>query len=325
MAELVERYVHQVGRYLPKKDRADIEAELRSLIQDQLDDRFAGAPSQADVATVLAEMGSPRQMAASYNRDQYFVGPDLYPYLIMTLRYVWVFVPALVIFLNIFGAVVSAEQEAWLSLFVETVATILQATLILSAAAMLIFAFIQRVMSEIDQKAPVFNPMTLPKIDDPYSVDRFEAMFGVVFGALVMLVLLYFLTVGGLTLRFNLNDPGEVIPVPTIWLIPLISSGTAMVILNIFVLRRNRWNIGLWVTQSILELFGMVCLYFVIYKPVAERIIEDNPSLAGIASLPEIIVVVTAVITVLGNGTKLVGLLSYQSTSTPPFTIKTDS
>ena len=43
MSELIERYVHRVGRYLPGKERAEIEAELRSQIQDQLEDRYEGA------------------------------------------------------------------------------------------------------------------------------------------------------------------------------------------------------------------------------------------------------------------------------------------
>ena len=32
MADLVERYIYEVGRYLPKKERAEIQAELRSQI-----------------------------------------------------------------------------------------------------------------------------------------------------------------------------------------------------------------------------------------------------------------------------------------------------
>jgi hypothetical protein len=90
MSELIERYVHQVGRYLPNKERAEIQAELRSQIQDQLDDRYEGAPTQADVAAVLKELGDPRRMAASYGGEQYLVGPDLYPVMMMVLRRGWV-------------------------------------------------------------------------------------------------------------------------------------------------------------------------------------------------------------------------------------------
>ena len=70
MSELVERYVHQVGRYLPNKEREEIQAELRSQIQDQLDDRYEGAPTETDVAAVLKELGDPRRM-----NQQQDVGP----------------------------------------------------------------------------------------------------------------------------------------------------------------------------------------------------------------------------------------------------------
>ena len=37
--DLIDRYVHEVGRYLPRKNRADIQAELRSLLIDTLEAR----------------------------------------------------------------------------------------------------------------------------------------------------------------------------------------------------------------------------------------------------------------------------------------------
>jgi hypothetical protein len=35
--ELVDRYVHEVGRHLPRRSRNDIETELRSTIEDTLE------------------------------------------------------------------------------------------------------------------------------------------------------------------------------------------------------------------------------------------------------------------------------------------------
>lgn len=325
MVELVERYVHQVGRYLPKKERADIEAELRSLIQDQMEDRFAGSPSQAEVSSVLAELGDPRQMAVSYNRQQYLVGPDLYPYMMIGLRHVWVLVPTIVIFLNIFGALTSSQQSTLLGLLLETMTSTLQATFIISALVVLMFAIIQRIIAELDEKEEAFNPLTLPKVDDPHTVDRVEVTFGIVVGTFVTLVFLYFLHAGGLTLRFNLNDPGDVIPVPTIWLILLISAVIVMVILQLWVLRRNHWTIALWLIQTILEVFGVVCLYFVIYEPLLARILIAVPSLASVSfidNVPEIIVIMTAVVTLVSRGSKLVELLNDGNSSTLPLKVK---
>ncbi len=64
--ELIERYIYQVGKRLPFKNRADIVSELRSSLEDQLDARADSEPSDARVIELLNEMGSPESVAASY-------------------------------------------------------------------------------------------------------------------------------------------------------------------------------------------------------------------------------------------------------------------
>ena len=64
--ELIERYLHAIGRHLPGNKREDILTELRSTLEDQVEARAAGEPNEADAAAVIAEMGPPRQVAAGY-------------------------------------------------------------------------------------------------------------------------------------------------------------------------------------------------------------------------------------------------------------------
>jgi hypothetical protein len=318
MADLVERYVHQVGLLLPPKERAEIEAELRSQIQDQLEDRYGESPSMVEIASVLSGMGDPRQIAASYNREQYLIGPDLYPYFMLALRHIFVLVPTIVLFLNFFGALISRREEALGEFLPETLIAILQATFNLSAGVVLIFAIIQRVSPELDQQDRVFDPLNLPQIDDPHAVDRTEAVFGSAFGTLVTLVLLYWLQVGGLTLRFNLSDPGDIIPSPMLWMLLLIVATTSMIILQLILLRRNRWNIGLYLTETMLEVFGAICLYFAVTKPFFERLIISNPDLGSvifIARGPEMIAIIFAVITLLKAGSRLIRLWNYRNSN----------
>ena len=40
--DLIERYVHAVGRQLPRRNRGDIQAELQSTLVDMLEDRVEG-------------------------------------------------------------------------------------------------------------------------------------------------------------------------------------------------------------------------------------------------------------------------------------------
>lgn len=316
--ELVERYVHQVGQYLPPKERADIEAELRSQIEDRLFDRYGDSPTQAEITSVLTEMGYPYQIATSYTDEKYLVGPGLYPFLITVLRYGWVIVPSIVIFLNVFGILISSEPNTITNLLIQPVFTALQFTLIFSAVVVFLFALVER--KGIEHEDP-FDPSELSKVDDPGNVDRFETVFGIAFGILVTLVLLFYVQVGGLTLRFDLSDPGEVIPVPIFWMVLLIISGLITLVIHVIVLRRNYWSIGLWLTETLLEVFGAICLYFVLYEPILQRIFQDNPSLAEtpiIHSIPEAITIIFAVLTLLNRGTQLVKLWNYRHDNESP-------
>ncbi|MCA9915934.1 MAG: hypothetical protein KC496_21415, partial [Anaerolineae bacterium] len=310
MSDLIERYIHQVVAYLPPNERAEIDAELRSLIQDQLEDRFE-SPSEGDVATILAEMGRPHEMAISYSSERYLVGPALYPYLIMVLWRVVLLAPAVVIFLNIFGAVTAEVSLDFTTLIVQTLISAVEVTLILAALTVFIFAIVERANLEGELETEPFDPQKLPEVNDPRTVDRAEAIFGIALGTLFVLALLYFFQVGGLTLRFDLNNPGEVIPVSRSWLLVLAILGIGMIIVEIIGLRRNHWDVPTWLLETVLELVALFGMYFTIYKPLLEQLLISNPSLADMPLVPqaaEIIVLISAIPTLIGRGNTLVRL-----------------
>ena len=83
--ELVNRYVHQVGRRLPKRLRDDVKVELRSLLLDALEERTGleasneTAFSEDDQVAILEEFGPPAQMAAKYQpQPRHIIGPKVY-------------------------------------------------------------------------------------------------------------------------------------------------------------------------------------------------------------------------------------------------------
>jgi len=315
MTNLIDRYIRQVGQYVPPKGRAEIEAELRSLIQDMLDDRYGMSPSDDDIITVLKELGDPRQMATSYHPEQYLIGPSLYPWMMMILRQGWVIVPSVVFFLSLFDLFASAQPITLSNAFIAPIWASMQGIFIFSGVVVLIFALIQR--WEIKPNLAEFNPENLPKTDDPRMVDRLEARFGSVLGVLIALLFIYYLSVGGLTLRFNPSDVGDVIPIPVGWTVTFIIMVMAMVLLNIFVLWRGYWDAWLWIVQTFFEMVGNIALYFVLYQPIFERIVADNPALGDIP-MPQIIVSAYAVITLVNRGASLMQLWRYR----PPFTIQ---
>ncbi|GAF71800.1 unnamed protein product, partial [marine sediment metagenome] len=77
---LIDRYVYEVGRHLPRKNRSDIQVELRSSLIDALEDRAGREPTEAEIVELLKEFGPPKVVAASYYPEgQYLIGPPLYP------------------------------------------------------------------------------------------------------------------------------------------------------------------------------------------------------------------------------------------------------
>ncbi len=296
MSNLVERYIHQVGRYVSGKERADIEAELRSQIQDQLEDRYGDAPTEAEVAAVLAELGEPRRMAASYGGEQYLVGPDLYPVMMLVLRRGWAIVPPVAVLVRVLSALLGDDSGNLIDLLLESAAGAFQATFIFTGIVVLIFAIVQHSGEDLEEitGSEGFDPLALPEVDVPGEVDRVEAVFGIAFGAFALMVMLYYLRVGGLTLRFNLADPGAVTPVPIPWLVALIAIVATQVGLQLVALLRGRWTIPTHLLSMALDIIGGVALYFVLWLPLADGLFAAVPALAGVPLInraPELLLV----------------------------------
>ena len=109
----IDRYVAQVGRSLPQSKRADIEKEIRSLLEDMLDDRSKTEGREADeemTLAVLKEMGEPEKVAAGYLPEKYLIGPRLYPLFTLVLRVVLIVMAGV----TLFGLVVNLAREPML-------------------------------------------------------------------------------------------------------------------------------------------------------------------------------------------------------------------
>ena len=87
---LIDRYVTEVGKNLPLlKGREDIEKELRSTLEDMLEDRASTKGHMRDETMeieLLKEYGSPQKVAATYNPHPYLIGPRLFPFFLFVLK-----------------------------------------------------------------------------------------------------------------------------------------------------------------------------------------------------------------------------------------------
>ncbi len=85
---LIERYLYDVVRRLPEKQRKDIEEELRTLIEDMLEERQKDRGTE-EVKAVLSELGEPAKLAMKYRGEEaHLIGGEYYPIYCQILKLV---------------------------------------------------------------------------------------------------------------------------------------------------------------------------------------------------------------------------------------------
>lgn len=77
--DLIDRYVYAVISKLPVAQRAEIERDVRGLIEDMLEERAQGGEANVVIVeAVLSELGHPSKLAAQYRETKrYLIGPEL--------------------------------------------------------------------------------------------------------------------------------------------------------------------------------------------------------------------------------------------------------
>ncbi|HEY0758550.1 MAG TPA: hypothetical protein VGD59_04755 [Acidisarcina sp.] len=87
--DLMERYLHAIGRHLPKSRREDILAELSANLLAEIEDResdLGRSLTAAEQSDILKAHGRPFLVAARYSPQQYLIGPNAFPYYWLVLR-----------------------------------------------------------------------------------------------------------------------------------------------------------------------------------------------------------------------------------------------
>jgi len=105
--ELIERYLAAVHILLPKAQRDDIITELRDVLTTRCEERAAelGRPlTQDEQERLLSEYGHPVVVAGRYRRQQYLIGPELYPVYTFVVKLVL----GVVVAASLLGGIVSA-------------------------------------------------------------------------------------------------------------------------------------------------------------------------------------------------------------------------
>jgi len=169
---LIDVYVSEVGKHLPRKMRADIEAELRSILEDMLEDRSkkAGRPVDDEmVKELLKEYGAPQKVAASYLPERHLIGPRLYPLFMLVLKIVFSVLGVLAL-IGFGVSATSMTPQAFIELLGKVALPTIGGAITAFGNIVLVFAILERVLPASEQEDvedKEWNPATLQKGPEP--------------------------------------------------------------------------------------------------------------------------------------------------------------
>lgn len=251
--KLIDRYVAEVGKRLPLvKGRKDIEDELRSTLEDMLEDRSQKAGRTADDAMeieLLKEFGAPDKVAATYNPHPYLIGPRMFPFFTMVLKIVLT-VLTIVLLVTTGIKIVTISPMAGPE-FAKAIggglAGIVSAAIAAFGNIVLVFAILERFVPASEFKMneeKEWDPASLLKEPEPGDVKPWEPILSIVFTFIAISIF-----------NFNPQLIGFYTPTGETWTVtPLLTEAffrwlplmnvawVAEIILNGMLLRAGRWS-----------------------------------------------------------------------------------
>jgi hypothetical protein len=342
---LIDKYIAEIGKHLPRRNRADIEAEIRSTLEDMLDERMqaSGAKGPLDEAIVmqlLKEYGSPREVAATYypHQHQYLIGPRLFPIFERVVRIVLAIVAgASVIGLGVGLAETGLAGPEFVSTLGEWAGGLFSGLIAAFGNIVLVFAIMERTQAakefekEFAKESKAWDPNELKSEPDPDRIDIADHIATVIFTFLGLVVLNLYPSL--FAIRFFSNGTWTTIPILTeafFRFLPWINTmGLLQIVFNGYMLSQRDWKPATRILGILVDIAGMVLAVVILRTPGILSIASEawgalgDPEAAALLSqlfrfLPTLIVVIVVVTTAIKVGKSLLRIFSAGSSSPYP-------
>lgn len=178
--EYMERYIYEAVKRVQKKQKKELELDLRELIEDMSETE--------SVKTVLLKLGSPAEYARQYREDKgYVIGPEYYDNYVWLLKIVLACVAGAVVLSGILEAIFHLDVR----MMAGCVGNLLMAEMTAFGAVTLLFAAMERQKIRLDMKLTEWNPSQLKPVPVKKArISRGDSIVGiifiVIFGALLV-------------------------------------------------------------------------------------------------------------------------------------------
>ncbi len=273
--EIIDRYVHEIGEHLPWNLRADVEAELRSLLMDSLEERARAAQQPADAQlaeVVIREFGAPQEVAKRYlPQDQFLIGPRLFPSYKLAVKIALIVIAAasggLIVAATAHSVFGRGESMDLLAL-ARRIWGVVWGIFINLALVTLVFAIIERVRARREAMGGPWSPAMLPPLKDPDRVSQAG-----------MVIEMYLILAFAVLFNFYPDWVGAVFANGRVYFLSLLlpAFATYLPLLNIFwaldfilhliVVSQGRWRRETRAMEFALGLYGAIVLYLLIIGP----------------------------------------------------------
>lgn len=280
--EWIDRYVNTVGNALPVRERGDVEAEIRSLIQDELEARGVSDLGEVDepaVLSVLEQFGRPEALAARYHAPRSLIGPALYP----TFRIVTMIVLLVLTGVWVFGIAVNVGMgRGMLDNPLATVGGLVGGLFQTFGTLVFVFALIETFSNgkiEAGAKEEPWNPRSLPKVETSERVKVGELVVGIGFNLVAIVIFnAYPEWISAISVTNGQVTVTPLLSENFMTFVPWLTLMWALTIaLNAYVLAQGQWRpLTRWL-QIGLSLFGLAILGWMLV---------DGPLLAWTALEP---------------------------------------
>jgi hypothetical protein len=333
---LIDKYIVEVGKYLPRKNRADIQSEIRSTLEDMLDERkqAEGPADEATVLELLKEYGSPRQVAATYKTHQYLIGPRLFPLFELVVRIVLIVVTAVSLVglgvslakTGFTGATFLASLGNW---FVSTVGSLIAAF----GNIAFIFAILERtsIALKYEQDFNEWDPKELKSEPDPDQIDLPDHIATIIFTLLGLVILNLYPNL--IAIHFENNGTWTSIPIfaqTFFQFLPWINiMGLLQIALNGFLLSQREWTTPLRILSIVMDLAQASLLVIIMRTPGVFGITPQSLNALGLGEsantlsrivnlIPALIIAIVVVVTIIKVVQSSMRLFSDRSRSPYP-------
>jgi len=263
--ELLDRYLHAIKFWLPRKQQDDIIAEISEDLHSQIEDhesQLGRKLSDNEVAALLRKRGRPLLVANGYSPQHSLIGPVLFPIYVLVLKIAALcfVVPRMLVLTGFFIFEPKYHTQGLGSLIAHTWSELWFGGFVTFGIVTLIFAVIERTQANSGWLEK-WDPLKLPKVKDTRRIPRASSVIEVVIGIIAVMWLVELASSGILLNQANIHIALTAAGREFVWIVTAVSLfGVGMSTLNLFRPFWTRVRLALRVVQDLVLtlVFGLM-------------------------------------------------------------------